>query len=140
MIQHYLRLVRFVATLVGAGVISWYVGLQAYRLALRLLYGEDPRGDWGAVVFWSGLVYFPALLLVYLPILAWLDNRLEGPRRLLLFPLTGAAVAIFPVAAIGGIFRSRSSGFSPEALLFAVLFGAAGATFALAYSVLSRRL
>jgi hypothetical protein len=116
------------------------MGLCAYRLALRLFFGESPSpGDWRAVIVWSAIAFFPVAFVVCIPALASVDSRRLRGSRLLVLPATGgSAAAVASTFTTAGCWGGRV--WSPESALFAVLFAVSGATFGLAYALISNRL
>ena len=134
--RHWESVVRAVAAVIATAVISWAVGLAAYRVALLAWFGETPSpGDWRAVVGWSAIVCTMGLLPLWAITLA-LRLRLEGRWRLTVAPLVVALAAIAAGLLLLGTAWGSRAVFSPEMLLYALLFASSGASFALVLELL----
>lgn len=112
-------------------LLSWLAGLAVYLMLLRGLYGGMiSRGDFAAVLLWSGLAAGAALALLYAPGLVLLKTVLGGYRPVHVFATAGALLGVIPtwliVWAFGGTVRSL---LSHEAFLFSCLFSTVGLVF-----------
>ena len=120
------------------GISAWLIGLVAYESWLRVVWRQSMGGDWEAVVFWSGLAFAVAALVVYTPAMFVLRKILGGYKPLVWFPLVASTLGIVPTAIILTV-QGGSFGFgdliSPEATVFYVMFTSAGVTFGLGYAL-----
>jgi hypothetical protein len=103
-------------------------GLLAYVGALGVIWHQAiSRGDFVAVMLWSGVAYGLSLLVVYLPVLRGLRRILPGARPRWPFPLVAVLLGVVPTALVfffnGGQLRHA---LTPEAMLFYVMFAAVG--------------
>lgn len=127
---------RIVATLSLLGFASWAVAVVAYAFALRLLFGEvASSGDMDAVLFWSAPIYGISLLFVVWPVLLRLTIDFSDSRRLVVFPAAGVVCGLVPMIGLAAVWGGQHL-FSPEALLFGVLFCGANAAFGFGYALL----
>jgi hypothetical protein len=138
---HWTRVLVFLAVVAVLGLGSWALGLVSYRLLLWMAFGRaHAYADWRTVAAWSGLVLLPLLEIVCLPVLAWLDDRVTGPRRVLTFGALGAVLTMAPLTAFGGLVGGLVPRTPPELILSLSLFGIAGAAFAAGFAVIVPRL
>jgi hypothetical protein len=138
---HWTRVLGFFAVVAVLGLGSWVLGLVSYRLLLWMAFGRGHAyADWHTVAAWSGLVLLPLLEIVCLPVLAWLDDRVTGPRRVLTFTALGAVLTMAPITAFGGLVGGLVPRTPPELILSLSLFGIAGAAFAAGFAVIVPRL
>ena len=133
--------VRFLASYTVIGMVSWGVGFALFGLLLRVIFGEGVRsGDAKALRLWSLYAFVPSLFLVYLPALAWAENRWTGLHRTLALAGIGGAVAIVPLLALGALFGGRSSAFMTlRTLALATPFVIAGILLGAGFSVIVPR-
>ena len=116
-------------TILRLGVFGWLAGLVAYIGALGILYGEwmISSGDFWSVVFSSLIAFWLCYWILYLPILRL--ARRVAPRAWApwTYPVIGVLLGVLPTAAIARFWSGSFRGlFTPEALLFLILFTAVG--------------
>jgi hypothetical protein len=128
-----LDFIRAAGTVVGLGMASWALGYLAYAAGLRAVWGQAIGEDAKAIAFWSALAYAPYVVCCLGPLMFTLAASYDRRKRLVVLPLAGLAAAVLPLAVVG-LFWGRRSAVSPEAALFALLFGVAGATFGLGFA------
>jgi hypothetical protein len=127
--------------IVIVAVIAWLVGVVTYFAALLFVFGERPAwsGDTRAVLFWSVLMFSVLFFVLYMPVLRGIKRMLRGVRPLWPFPLAAGGLGVVPIALIaflnGGDARSI---ISPEAVLFYVMFAAAGLVAGVGFVVVNR--
>jgi hypothetical protein len=127
--------------IVIVAVIAWLVGVVTYFAALLFVFGERPAwsGDTKAVLFWSVLTFSVLFFVLYIPVLHGIKRMLRGVRPLWPFPLAAGGLAVVPIALIaflnGGDARSM---LSPEAVLFYIMFAAAGLVVGVGFVVVNR--
>lgn len=117
-------------------VRSWVVGIAVYWVAGSIWDGRPMgSGDFSAAALYSGVMFAITAPVVYLPAMAWV--RRVVTMRAAVMIMTASTVIHMLVAtalvisAFGG-FRAESL-LKPEALLFYVIFGTAGAVLGTGY-------
>ena len=125
--------------LIIACALSWLVGVTTYFSSLRFIYHQTAEGaDVTAVLFWSFAESLFAFSIVYLPMMFVLRRILHGFKPLAAFPAVASLAFILPTAFIMFMFSlsidsfARSL-FSPEAILFYLMFIAMGFSFGLGF-------
>jgi hypothetical protein len=127
--------------IVIVAVIAWIIGVAAYFATFLFVYGERPTwsGDTKAVLFWSALTFSVLFFVLYMPVLRGIKRILRGVRSLWPFPLAAGGLGVAPTAVIaflnGGDARSL---LSSEAVLFYVMFAAAGLVVGVGFAVVNR--
>jgi len=108
-------------------VLAWLAGLVAYIAALALLYGQwMSRGDFTSIIIASLVAFALCFWLVYLPALR-AARRVLGKRPAFVFPVIAMLLGIIPTALIARVWGgSYASLYTPEAVLFSIMFAAVG--------------
>jgi len=124
--------------LLGLFVGSWALGVLLWWIVGSIASGRPMgSGDLGAAALYSGLMFALTAPVVYAPAM-WLVSRTATTGQAVLI-MTGAAViqsvgaATLVLAAFGG-FR-REALLKPEAFLFLLIFGTAGAALGAGYLI-----
>jgi hypothetical protein len=125
-------------TVLQLGIAGWIAGVLAYVGALALLYGQGlSRGDAGAVLFSSLIVFALCYVLLYLPVLRLVRRGLGSSRPAWAFALVACAIGVIPTALIarfyGGSWHALAT---PEAGLFFILFAVVGLVVGLGFPFL----
>lgn len=127
--------------IVIVAIMAWLVGVITYFASLFFVFGERPvwSGDTKAVLFWSVLTFGVLFFALYIPVLRGIKRMLRGVRPLWPFPLAAGGLGVVPTALIaflnGGDARSM---LGAEALLFYMMFAAAGLVAGVGFAVVNR--
>lgn len=120
-------------------VISLSSGMMVYRSGLFwYLHRPFPYRDWASYGPFY-LAFLLAVILVYLPVFRWLQNRLNGTRPPLVFALAGALLSMVPTYGLKVLGDARlEQATSPEALVIWATFVTAGFVFGWFYPGMCR--
>ena len=122
--------------LFGSAVLSMSLARLAYNVVRPVVLGNAEYLKYE--MFPHYVAFGIAVLVVYLPVFAWLSDRLNDKRQLLLFALVGAVLGLAPAYGLHLWGEPHVADLlSVEAVLTYGLFGVAGALLGPCYVKLS---